>query len=149
MISYRQATTFDLMVFASLDKELFPYSMWSLGQYKQEFESETRYFVVAVDSEQKIVGYAAVFAPGSGVEADILTIGTVPEYRRQGIAKHLMELMTSWAIERDTNAIMLEVKIDNLEAIGLYEALGYIKLNIRSNFYGQGLDAQVMRLELK
>jgi ribosomal protein S18 acetylase RimI-like enzyme len=44
--------------------------------------------------------------------------------------------------------MMLEVKVDNTDAIGLYEALGYSKLNVRKDYFGAGLDAQVMRLEL-
>jgi ribosomal-protein-alanine N-acetyltransferase len=44
--------------------------------------------------------------------------------------------------------MMLEVKTDNLHAIGLYESLGYSTLNIRKDYFGGGLDAQVMRLEL-
>ena len=147
MITYREANAFDLPVFVSLDKELFPYSPWSASQYKEEFSSPTRHFVVALDEEQMIVGYAGVFA-ACGVEADILTVGVVPEHRGKGIAKALMALITDWAISESSTAMMLEVKTDNLEAIGLYEALGYSKLNVRKDYFGSGLDAQVMRLEL-
>ena len=147
MILYREANAFDLPVFASLDKELFPYSPWSASQYKEEFSSPTRHFVVAVDEEQTIIGYAGVFAAG-GVEADILTVGVVPEHRGKGIAKALMALITDWAISKGSTAMMLEVKTDNLEAIGLYETLGYSTLNVRKDYFGNGLDAQVMRLEL-
>ncbi|MCF8552948.1 MAG: ribosomal protein S18-alanine N-acetyltransferase [Candidatus Planktophila sp.] len=147
MITYRLANAFDLPVFVSLDKELFPYSPWSASQYKEEFSSPTRHFVVAVDADQKIIGYAGVFAPGAA-EADILTVGVVPEHRGKGIAKALMALITNWAKEQGTTAMMLEVKTDNREAIGLYESLGYSTLNIRKDYFGAGLDAQVMRLEL-
>ena len=147
MITYRLANAFDLAVFVSLDKELFPYSPWSASQYKEEFSSPTRHFVVAVDEQQSIIGYAGVFAPGA-VEADILTVGVVPEHRGKGIAKALMALITNWAKEQGTTAMMLEVKIDNLQAISLYESLGYSTLNIRKDYFGAGLDAQVMRLEL-
>ena len=147
MITYREANAFDLPVFVSLDKELFPYSPWSASQYKEEFSSPTRHFVVAVDQGQSIVGYAGVFAPGNA-EADILTVGVVPEHRGKGIAKALMALITEWAKAQGTTAMMLEVKVDNSEAIGLYESLGYSKLNIRKDYFGPGLDAQVMRLEL-
>ena len=147
MIAYREANAFDLPVFVSLDKELFPYSPWSSSQYKEEFSSPTRHFVVAVDADQNIIGYAGVFAPGAA-EADILTVGVVPEHRGKGIAKALMALITNWAIEQGTTAMMLEVKTDNLQAIGLYESLGYSTLNIRKDYFGAGLDAQVMRLEL-
>ena len=147
MITYRIANAFDLPVFVSLDKELFPYSPWSTSQYKEEFSSPTRYFVVALDVAENIVGYAGVFAAGS-VEADILTVGVVPEHRGKGIAKELMALITDWAKDQGSTAMMLEVKTDNLEAIGLYESLGYSTLNIRKDYFGAGLNAQVMRLEL-
>ena len=147
MITYREANAFDLPVFVSLDKELFPYSPWSASQYKEEFSAPTRHFVVAVDESQDIIGYAGVFAPGQA-EADILTVGVVPEHRGKGIAKALMVLITEWAKAQGSIAMMLEVKIDNPEAIGLYESLGYSKLNVRKDYFGAGLDAQVMRLEL-
>jgi ribosomal-protein-alanine N-acetyltransferase len=147
MITYRLANAFDLPVFVSLDKALFPYSPWSASQYKEEFASPTRHFVVALDADQNIIGYAGVFAPGAA-EADILTVGVVPEHRGKGIAKALMALITDWAKDQGSTAMMLEVKTDNLEAIGLYEALGYSTLNIRKDYFGAGLDAQVMRLEL-
>ena len=148
MITYRNATAFDLPVFVSLDKELFPYSPWSASQYNEEFSSPTRHFVVAINEQQSIIGYAGVFAPGAA-EADILTLGVVPDHRGEGIAKGLMALITDWAIAQGSTAMMLEVKLDNTAAIGLYESLGYSKLNLRKDYFGAGLDALVMRLELK
>jgi ribosomal-protein-alanine N-acetyltransferase len=147
MITYRVANAFDLAVFVSLDKKLFPYSPWSASQYKEEFSSPTRHFVVALDDAQSIIGYAGVFAPG-GAEADVLTVGVIPSQRGKGIARQLMALITDWAKQQGSTAMMLEVKVDNLEAIGLYESLGYSKLNIRKDYFGAGLDALVMRLDL-
>ena len=147
MINYRVATSFDLPVFVSLDKELFPYSPWSASQYKEEFSAPTRHFVVALDDEQSIIGYAGVFAPGAA-EADVLTVGVVPNHRGKGIARQLMALITDWAHKQGSTAMMLEVKVDNAEAIGLYESLGYSKLNTRKDYFGPGLHALVMRLEL-
>jgi len=147
MIAYREANAFDLPIFVSLDKELFPYSPWTAGQYKEEFSSPTRHFVVALDEQHSIIGYAGVFAPGA-IEADILTVGVVPEHRGKGIATALMALISDWALSQGSTAMMLEVKTDNSEAIGLYQSLGYSKLNVRKDYFGAGLDAQVMRLEL-
>ena len=147
MIAYRVANAFDLTVFVSLDKELFPYSPWSASQYKEEFSAPTRHFVVALDDAQNIIGYAGVFAPG-GAEADVLTVGVIPSQRGKGIARQLMALITDWAKQQGSIAMMLEVKVDNTEAIGLYESLGYATLNTRKDYFGTGLDALVMRLEL-
>jgi ribosomal-protein-alanine N-acetyltransferase len=147
MITYRVANAFDLAVFVSLDKELFPYSPWSASQYKEEFAAPTRHFVVALDDAQSIIGYAGVFAPG-GAEADVLTVGVIPNHRGKGIARQLMGLITDWAKQQGSIAMMLEVLVDNTEAIGLYESLGYSKLNVRKDYFGASLDALVMRLEL-
>ena len=138
----------DLPTFVSLDKQLFPYSPWSAAQYREEFENNTRYFVVALDEGTSIVGYAGVFLPSAGVAADILTVGVTSEHRRTGIARKLMALITDWAVARDANAMILEVKTDNGEAISLYESLGYEKLNVRRDYFGAGLDALVMRKDL-
>ena len=147
MTTYRPANAFDLAVFVSLDKELFPYSPWSASQYKEEFSAPTRHFVVALDETESIIGYAGVFAPGDA-EADVLTVGVIPSQRGKGIARQLMAQITDWARQQGSTAMMLEVKVDNLEAIGLYDSLGYSKLNIRKDYFGAGLDALVMRLEL-
>ena len=147
MITYRDANSFDIPVLVSLDKELFPYSPWSAGQYREEISAPTRLFVLALDEARRVIGYAGVFAPG-GAEADVLTVGVVPQHRGQGIARELMAGITKWAIDQGSIAMMLEVKTDNVEAISLYESLGYSKLNVRKDYFGSGLDALVMRKEL-
>ena len=147
MITYRDANSFDIPVLVSLDKDLFPYSPWSAGQYREEISAPTRRFIVAVDEGQSVIGYAGVFAPG-GAEADVLTVGVIPQHRGRGIARELMAHITQWAIDQGSIAMMLEVKTDNSEAISLYESLGYSKLNVRKDYFGSGLDALVMRKEL-
>ena len=149
MITYRQPIALDIPVLVSYDRELFPYSPWNSAQFKEEFAGipATRFFLVAED-ENQIVGYAGCFAPGEGVEADILTVGVLPSHRGQGIAKEFIAQMEQWCAGRKASAMMLEVKVDNVEAIGLYQALGYMKISIRMDYFGPGLDAQVMRKEL-
>lgn len=146
-VTYRDANAQDIPVLVSLDKQLFPYSPWSSDQYREEISALTRHLIVALDDAQSIIGYAGVFAPG-GTAADILTVGVIPEHRGQGIARALMALITEWARAQGSNAMMLEVKVDNQGAISLYETLGYLKLNIRKDYFGSGLDALVMRKDL-
>ena len=95
-----------------------------------------------------IVGYCGVFVPAPGVEADILTVAVLPAYRRQGIAKEFMRQIESYAKEREASAMMLEVEVTNESAIKLYESLNYMKISVRMDYYGPGLDAHVMRKEL-
>jgi ribosomal-protein-alanine N-acetyltransferase len=148
MITYRQPIALDIPVLATYEKELFPYSPWSTAQFKEEFAGipKTRFMSVAEDGNT-IVGYCGVFVPAPGIEADILTVAVLPDYRRQGIAKEFMRQIEAYAIERDASAMMLEVEISNESAIKLYESLGYMKISVRMDYYGPGKDAHVMRKE--
>jgi ribosomal-protein-alanine N-acetyltransferase len=148
MITYRQPIALDIPVLATYEKELFPYSPWSTAQFKEEFAGipKTRFMSVAEDGNT-IVGYCGVFVPAPGIEADILTVAVLPDYRRQGIAKEFMRQIEAYAIEREASAMMLEVELSNDSAIKLYESLGYMKISVRMDYYGPGKDAHVMRKE--
>lgn len=148
MITYRQPIALDIPVLASYEKLLFPYSPWNTAQFKEEFAGiPTTRFMSVAEAENTIVGYCGVFLPAPGVEADILTVAVLPEYRRQGIAKEFMRQIEEWARERGASAMMLEVEHTNGSAIELYKSLGYMKISVRMDYYGPGQDAFVMRKE--
>ncbi len=149
MIIYREATALDIPVLTSMEKTLFPDTPWSTAQFKEEFAGvpRTRYFCVALDSE-KIIGYAGVMVIAPGVEADILTVGVLDSYRKQGIGRAFMDQLERWSLQRQAPAMMLEVDVENIAAVALYESLGYSKISTRKDYYGPLLDAFVMRKEL-
>jgi ribosomal-protein-alanine N-acetyltransferase len=149
MINYRAAIQLDLPVLVSMERVLFADSPWSMGQFKEEFKGvpNSRYFLVATNDVDQIVGYAAVLVVAPGVEADVLTVAVPPEYARLGIATHFMNELEKWSKDKQALAMMLEVGVDNSGAIALYEKLGYQTIATRKNYYGQGLDAFVMRKE--
>lgn len=148
MISYRQPIALDIPVLVSYEKQLFPYSPWNTAQFKEEFAGipTTRYMSVA-ESGNTIVGYCGVFVPAPGVEADILTVAVLPEYRRQGIAREFIRQIEEWSLARGASAMMLEVEQSNESAIALYLSLEYMKISVRMDYYGPGKDAFVMRKE--
>lgn len=149
MISYRTAIQLDLPVLVSMERVLFADSPWSMGQFKEEFKGvpNSRFFMVATNEQDQIVGYAAVLVVAPGVEADVLTVAVLPEYARQGIATHFMGELEKWSQSKEASAMMLEVGVENAGAIALYEKLGYQSIAIRKNYYGHALDALVMRKE--
>jgi len=148
MITYRQPIALDIPVLASYEKLLFPYSPWNTAQFKEEFAGiPTTRFMSVAESNNTIIGYCGVFLPAPGVEADILTVAVLPEYRRQGIAQEFMRQIEAWARDRGARAMMLEVEQTNDSAIALYTKLGYMKISVRMDYYGPGQDAFVMRKE--
>jgi ribosomal-protein-alanine N-acetyltransferase len=150
MITFRDAIALDLPVLVGLESILFADSPWSMGQFKEEFAGvpKTRYFLVATNEEHQIVGYAGVLVVAPGVEADVMTVGVLPQNQKQGIATEFMKRLEAWAREKQAPAVMLEVGIDNFAAIELYKKLGFTTISTRADYYGPGLDAFVMRKEL-
>jgi ribosomal protein S18 acetylase RimI-like enzyme len=71
----------------------------------------------------------------------IATVGVLPEYRRQGIGRALIEECEKRLKMR---SVRLSVRVDNLEAITLYERMGYYRIEIWKNYYNDGGSALVM-----
>ena len=78
-------------------------------------------------------------------ELHITTIAVKPEYRRRGYARALIGA----ALGSYPNAshVHLEVRPTNVEAIALYESLGFRKTGRRPRYYGDE-DALLMTLNL-
>ena len=75
---------------------------------------------------------------------DILDIYVDKEYRQQKIASLLIDYMISMADPK--TSFLLEVAVDNLPAISLYEKFGFKVIHTRKKYYGQK-DAYVMERE--
>lgn len=79
-------------------------------------------------------------------EAELLTLATHPDARRQGIGSLLVRgFLARAATEADT--AFLEVAADNAPAIALYTARGFTQAGLRRRYYGR-VDALVMRCPL-
>jgi ribosomal-protein-alanine N-acetyltransferase len=150
MITYRQPTALDLPVLTSLERGLFPDYPWSQAQFKEEIAGigTSRQFLLAL-KEGSVIGYAGIMVVAAGVPADLLTIAVLPDFRGQGIAKSMLAELENWAKAQGATEVILEVDTENESAIRLYVLAGYEKISSRANYYGLGVDALIMRKELK
>lgn len=82
-------------------------------------------------------------------EAELLTLATRPEARRQGHARRHLAAFEAAAMARDAKVAFLEVAANNPEALALYRAAGYDKVGHRRGYYrqesGPPVDAIVMK----
>lgn len=81
-------------------------------------------------------------------EAEILTIGVIPEARRRGIAACLLARIIQDAEIAGVVSMFLEVDAGNDGAIGLYEAAGFEPVGARARYYRSGADALIMQKDL-
>lgn len=78
-------------------------------------------FLSVIDN--KVVGYVDI-STGDGTN-EIFDILVDPQYRNQGIGKQLMKTAIR---SNGENRLVLTVDVDNLPAIHMYEALGFVEI---------------------
>ncbi len=149
-ITYREMKTLDLPEVVSMERACYPHDAWSVGQFKEELAgvATNRFYIVAVSQSGEVLGYAGVFSPAVGLDADIHTLTVTPAARKQGIGRSLLDSLIAWAQERKAPAIFLEMREDNVEAHPLYVSTGFAAISRRDNYYSTGVHAVVMKKEL-
>ena len=68
-------------------------------------------------------------------EAELLTIVTSAQARRQGTGLALMKALVAWLAQQGAESLFLEVNVHNQPAIKLYEKLGFSLISRRKDYY--------------
>jgi ribosomal-protein-alanine N-acetyltransferase len=82
-------------------------------------------------------------------ELHVLTVATLPEFRRRGLARALLAYVIDFARSRGARTVLLEVRRSNDAALALYAAFGFVTSRIRPRYYADNQeDAIEMTLGL-
>ena len=93
---------------------------WSRNMLVEELQNDCAAFLVALDDEDHVAGYAGLLVVLD--EGYITNVAVRPECRRNGIAQKLAFLT-------------LEVRASNYGAIALYGSRGFRSVGRRKNYY--------------
>jgi ribosomal-protein-alanine N-acetyltransferase len=115
---------------------------WSAAIWRGELSSPYGLYLVIEDRGEVFgqIGVRHVLG-----ELHITTIAVRPEYRRRGHARALIG--AALGAFPDASHVHLEVRPTNVEAIALYESLGFRETGRRPRYYGDE-DALLMTLNL-
>ena len=129
---------------AELEKLCFS-DPWSEKSVASELENELALWLVALEGET-LAGYV-----GSQTvmgETDMMNIAVAPAFRRQGIARELIQALVRDLKERASHSLTLEVRASNAPARALYDMLGFQQVGLRRNYYHNPKeDALILRKE--
>lgn len=127
-------------------EEICFHDPWSLNAIISEASNPLSVWIVALVGE-RVVGY--VGSQSVIDQADMMNIAVDPDYRRQGIAEHLVGELEARLRNRDVKELLLEVRVSNEPAKKLYEKLGFAVVGRRPGYYSRPKeDALIMRKEL-
>ena len=131
---------------SALDKLCVGAEGWSANSFREQAEASGG-IVLAAFVGDRLAGLIAGFTASD--TGEILTVSVSPEYRRQGIARKLMEAFLELVPDEVEN-IALEVRSSNVPAIALYKSFGFEKAGVRNRFYSDPVeDAYVMVCKLQ
>lgn len=142
----RSMSLSDLDEVAKWEPVLFGSSAWSKEAYEEDMKENPFSYYYILEEDGRMAGYMGVFYAYEN--AEILTLGTLPQYRRQGVAKALLRHAFALARQAGCLRMSLEVRQSNEAAIALYQSEGFKRAAVRKNYYADHEDADLMIKEM-
>ena len=107
---------------------------WTREMFTWEAEhSDVARVFVARTPEGVVVAYCAVWVIFD--ELHVNNLAVLPAWRRQGVARRLLEAVLSAAAREGATRATLEVRASNAAALGLYRSFGFAVRGRRPNYY--------------
>lgn len=123
---------------------------WSHLEFESFFERAGVFAAIAYHKDHTPVGFVLCWMIGD--QCDLLSMGVLEKYRRDGVGIMLLDWSLENAASLGGKYMMLEVNINNTAAQTLYEAQGFEKFSTRKGYYtssdGTLADAVCMRKPL-
>lgn len=83
-------------------------------------------------------------------EVHIINVCVLDKYRRRGFATILIKKAIDVAVAENARSVILEVSVENISALSLYEKIGFERIGIRRGYYiesGRRIDAYVYKVD--
>ena len=123
---------------SNLHQKCFPTKPWSADDFRDLKNSGCEIIM----SENGFIVYRIAVD-----EAEIITIGVNPDFRRNGIASAMIEIIEKNLKNQGVKKLFLEVASNNMPAQKLYENMGFKTVGLRPKYY-DGVDAILMSKDI-
>lgn len=142
----RAAEQMDIDAIVRVENACFS-TPWSIDAIKHEIcENKLADFTIACDEENNIIGYIGIWTLLD--ECQINKIAVMPEKRKIGIGKTILNHVIELTRDMGVKSWYLEVRESNTAAQALYRSAGFSSVGTRKNYYINPVeDAVIMNLE--
>ena len=121
----------DLAVVEAIERRAYQ-TPWSRSMFASELAKSSSICLGALEGE-RLVGYVI---NSRYVDAwHVMNVAVDPDYQRRGIATRLLERLFELTADDERRGYTLEVRTSNLDAIRLYEKLGFEQRGTRRGYY--------------
>jgi GNAT superfamily N-acetyltransferase len=111
--------------------EQYLYDRLSLG--------ESVVFLALKEEEGTPIGFAQLYPLLSSISATknwlLNDLFVDPDYRKLSVGKALLQKVFDFALEQGATTVTLETGVNNVVAQGLYEQIGFVRLDPETQYY--------------
>jgi len=104
---------------------------WTRGNFTDALASDNLCNVY--EDEESIAGYAVLLPVID--EMELLNISIAAKHQRKGLGRKLLGELMKIALGMNMRRMLLEVRISNVPALGLYNDAGFHKIGLRRGYY--------------
>ena len=149
-VLYRSYEPRDLETIVELDAACFDQPFrFSKGAMRRFVEAENAWTTIA-ESGGEIAGLCIIHRQRAATVdlGYVVTIDVAEKSRRRGIGERLLADGEAWVRGFRGIGMMLHAFVKNTDAVRFYERIGYKRIAIQRDFYGDSLDAATYWKEL-
>lgn len=135
-VTVQDASAKDLEKLYEIEKKCFEEEAFSKKQISQLLTDYNSVGLVALE-EGEIVGFIVgiIYLDRRASSGHVVTIDISPLHRRKGVGTMLLKELESIFAQKGVRVSLLEVREDNVVALGLYHKLGYKEVGRLENYY--------------
>jgi ribosomal-protein-alanine N-acetyltransferase len=130
----------DIDSVTEIEKESF-LKPWSKADFEAEISNKRSIFRL-LETDGEIAGYFVVYTVLD--ESELANIAVSSKFRGKGYGRLLLDDAVKSA--ENAEVMFLEVAVDNLPALKLYESFSFEKVGYIKDYYGKDRDAYIMKL---
>ena len=141
-----------LQAVADIEAIIQPQDAWGFQTLVESLKQDSMHMLIVYEQKDNSINntvtgyclYQVIFE-----QAEILRIGTHPDYQRQGIASQIFARLNTELRKHQVESLLLEVRADNTPAIALYEQQEFALIHKRKGYYQTphqpAIDALIMQ----
>ncbi len=149
MIHIRTSVRSDLPDLMRVENESFsaPWSEESMRSFLNHPDRRNCFTATDDEANHAVIGYLVLQYVGN--EAEICNIAVCADERGRGIGAMLLDSAIDFCARKSASFLHLEVRRNNIQAIGLYEKKGFRMVGTRKGYYEDtGEDALLYAREI-
>ncbi|MGB5447279.1 MAG: ribosomal protein S18-alanine N-acetyltransferase [Psychromonas sp.] len=104
---------------------------WSENLFLSNFGK--RYFSHLLLADNQVVGYFV--ANSVAGEVTLMNVAIAPEMQGKGLGQFLLTFLQDYSRANNEDQIWLEVRASNINALKLYQKLGFVEVDTRKDYY--------------